>query len=282
MNFIIRGLNFIISILALQVCNGQDLTFTNTPLKEYMISEECCSLSNNNFNQSADQNNDGEISIEEAEAIQSILIRDIAMQYQIKTLQEIHFFTNLKVLKVNNSYYLEEITLPPLDSLESFQTSSNQVLKTIDVSRTTYINDLRIEDCIDTLEYLNIQNGTVAENFSLFYCEKIAFACVDEEEYELVAPNVLDFISSENCINQNKNLTIEQSLTLYPNPTSGILFLDSIDDIVEINLMDMSGSSYFNCINHCNKINTSFLLPGVYLIKISTERGSLISKFIKY
>lgn len=65
-------------------------------------------------------------------------------------------------------------------------------------------------------------------------------------------------------------------VTIYPNPTNGILNFNSKSEVQSIAIFDLSGRkiSEFNS----NQINISSLPKGIYLIKISTEDGKTTTK----
>lgn len=65
-------------------------------------------------------------------------------------------------------------------------------------------------------------------------------------------------------------------ISLYPNPTSGILNIESKSEIRNVALFDLSGRkiSEFNS----SQINISSLPKGIYLIKISTKDGKTTTK----
>lgn len=65
-------------------------------------------------------------------------------------------------------------------------------------------------------------------------------------------------------------------VTIYPNPTNGILNFNSKSEVQNIAIFDLSGRkiSEFNS----NQINISSLPKGIYLIKISTKDGKTTTK----
>src|SRR5690606_32804737 len=65
-------------------------------------------------------------------------------------------------------------------------------------------------------------------------------------------------------------------VTIYPNPTTGILNFNSKSEIQNVVLFDLSGRkiSEFNS----SQINISSLPKGIYLVKISTKDGKTTTK----
>jgi hypothetical protein len=92
--------------------------------------------------------------------------------------------------------------------------------------------------------------------------------------------NVLyQWCPSGNCIESptaNENIMIQETLSLYPNPASGELFISSAPIGSDISISDMSGRVLLNeKINSENqKIDVSSLKSGVYLAKV----GGIVRK----
>lgn len=69
--------------------------------------------------------------------------------------------------------------------------------------------------------------------------------------------------------------------TLYPNPTSDILYIDTKQRISKIEIFDMSGRLLKTADGKEKKVSVEQLNKGTYLILIHTENGVVNSKFIK-
>lgn len=69
--------------------------------------------------------------------------------------------------------------------------------------------------------------------------------------------------------------------TLYPNPTSDILNIETQQKISKIEIFDMSGKLLKTENGKDKKVSVSQLTKGMYLIKLYTENGVVNSKFIK-
>ena len=79
------------------------------------------------------------------------------------------------------------------------------------------------------------------------------------------------------------NFEFEDEFILYPIPTNSILNIQPINS-VEINSVEIYnafGQIVFKSHNFGTNINVSMLQSGNYFIKLNTEKGSAISKFIK-
>lgn len=69
--------------------------------------------------------------------------------------------------------------------------------------------------------------------------------------------------------------------TLYPNPTSDVLNIETKQTISKIEIFDLSGKLLKSESGKDKKITVSQLAKGMYLIKLYTENGVVTSKFIK-
>jgi len=69
-------------------------------------------------------------------------------------------------------------------------------------------------------------------------------------------------------------------MNVYPNPTSNYLFIDSEQDIVNIEVIDVAGKQILQK-DRENVIDVTFLPVGVYTLKITTKSMVSIQKFIK-
>ncbi len=80
------------------------------------------------------------------------------------------------------------------------------------------------------------------------------------------------------------NTTLENNFTIYPNPTSGILFLKGLpDEPAEIRISDLNGKIIKEFKSHSNieEINIQNKPTGVYFIRINTKKGVIYFKILK-
>lgn len=89
-------------------------------------------------------------------------------------------------------------------------------------------------------------------------------------EYKTVTVGLIDGIVSVN----------ENLITVYPNPVNTILHLNGIPN-ADVQIFDLSGKLIINKQNTDNQIDVSGLQSGIYSIKITSENGTVIRKFIK-
>ena len=179
------------------------ITFTDPKFKVYLLQEDLCVLNEIyslegllsewthswNVNGKIDADNDGEISIAEAENVEIIHIWE---DMGIVDMRELSYFTNLKVLEVignditsldiSNNTALEWLTITSYDSFTTLDISNNPELKylrcanqltALNVSKNTKLGFL---DCsYNEITTLDVSNNTALE----------VLFCVDNQLTEL-------------------------------------------------------------------------------------------------
>ena len=74
---------------------------------------------------------------------------------------------------------------------------------------------------------------------------------------------------------------IDNSITVSPNPTSGIVNINSNFIINKVELYDMQGRLLETHIGETKTLNIIEKSNGIYFFKITTEKGSKVEKLIK-
>ncbi len=92
----------------------------------------------------------------------------------------------------------------------------------------------------------------------------------------------------DNKIAWNENLTVlglnnnlEQFVTITPNPTNGVLSIESESNIETIKVYNVLGKLVLEQSNPSNQIDISSLSNGLLFIQIETDEGSFVKKIIK-
>lgn len=281
---------FILSIHSLGY--SQSLSFSDPELKRYLITEMCIdtNLTDNNgwWNGSmdADLDDDGEISQHEAMQITNIGIQDHTDAYNIKTIQDLSQFSDLTWLQIINVDSIRSISNLGLDSLHSLWIGANRTLDSVDISDLVHLTkDLRVED-IDTLSYLNIQNGSVAQYFSLFYTEHIHSACIDSiaREYEEVQWRMISGLPAvDSCSRLTSSIeqTEPMQIDVYPNPSTGEIKVHSPLEVLEVKIYGINGKLISKRKPMNNQIDISSLASGLYQLQFITRNGSVYRKIVK-
>ncbi len=96
---------------------------------------------------------------------------------------------------------------------------------------------------------------------------------------------IVDNFSVTEVLGTSEN-TLDSKFSVFPNPTASVLNIsNSIDAAIQkIELSDLNGRSIKN-INISNvtetQVNISDISQGVYMLKITTDQGSLVKKIVK-
>jgi len=116
--------------------------------------------------------------------------------------------------------------------------------KTIDLSKSNYIFDFVA--------------GDIQDRFELFF--------------DYGTTNISECITNS-----------ELNIKVYPNPTNSILYFSSKENLQNMNITicDISGRIIKNEQVTNNQINVSNIATGIYTVKIETDKGTKITKFIK-
>ncbi len=69
--------------------------------------------------------------------------------------------------------------------------------------------------------------------------------------------------------------------SIYPNPTTDKLYINQIDNLKKVEVINMNGQLVFSKENNLETIDVSHLQNGVYFLKVYAQNGSTAKKFIK-
>ncbi len=70
-------------------------------------------------------------------------------------------------------------------------------------------------------------------------------------------------------------------LVLYPNPVSHTLYIGGDQEILSTEVLNMNGSVMLKSTGNTRKINIESMPMGVYYLKIITDNGAVMKKFVK-
>jgi len=235
---------------------------------------------------------------------------------QSPNLKKIHCFenqiTNLDVS--NNSIIIEiscfenqltslDVTQNPL--LESLSISHNQI-STIDLSQNfnlisfgcLYTNLVSLDlsqntnltylSCYyNSLTSLNVKNGNNLNMVNMLAYENPNLTCIQVDDENAIYPECIgqngwckdeSAIYSEDCTLGIEDNTIN-SFSIYPNPTKGVLYIESQQQIETVKIYSLQGQLIKESSN--SKIDVSQLTTGLYFIQVTIEGIIITKKFIK-
>ena len=84
------------------------------------------------------------------------------------------------------------------------------------------------------------------------------------------------------CTNSIESTTGFNTLTIYPNPNSGIISFhtDNGEDFDKVNVFNSYGT-FINTYNYNSSLDLSYLPNGIYMLQFHTKEGSFYKKMIK-
>ena len=74
---------------------------------------------------------------------------------------------------------------------------------------------------------------------------------------------------------------LAEGLSLYPNPVSDILMIDSKLKLEKVEIYSVLGQRIKEIESNFNSISTNYLSRGIYMVKIYSEKGTAVKKLIK-
>ncbi len=157
----------------------------------------------------------------------------------------------------------------------------NLTITTVDTSVTQTGTDLSANEMIATYQWLDCNNNYAeipGATFRTYYVlangtyavEVTSFGCVDTSScYTVIVTDVV-----ENKINN--------VFSIYPNPATNQIEVVSHNlDIKNISIIDVTGKIILENKDSNQKINISNLSKGLYFIKIQSDKGESVQRFIK-
>jgi hypothetical protein len=73
----------------------------------------------------------------------------------------------------------------------------------------------------------------------------------------------------------------KDTFTLYPNPVSGTLNISTTEIITDCQIFNIQGQLVYSTKSDVKEIATDNWTSGIYIIRITTEKGSAEKRFIK-
>jgi len=204
-------------------------------------------------------------------------------------------YNYLTVLDVSQNTALEIFrcrynSLTVLDLLQN--TSIKQVfcdnnsIGVLDLSQATALSF--ISCYTNNLTALDVSNGNNSsigsQQFKAYLNPNLTCIQVDDVAYSTTNWTNIDagVSFSTNCgslgINEHVN---NINLSIYPNPTSDNLTIDTEDNIESIIIVDIMGKQVKTFIPTANTIDVSSLVKGIYFLQVKTENEIFNNRFIK-
>jgi hypothetical protein len=135
------------------------------------------------------------------------------------------------------------------------------------IAYNLYINEELVLENTNDLSYTtDVAAGlTVAKVVALYEDDKTSVSVIG---------NILIETNTESI---EENVTF---LGIYPNPVGDILYIETESDIKEIAIYDIYGRQQVTE-TPSRQVDVADLTSGIYFIKINTEKGNIVKRFIK-
>lgn len=281
-------LNIILLIIGFTICNSQTIEFQDKELERYFVNEKCCFDSRNPDSLFvADFNGDKNIQREEAELITNLSITDLQKKYTINSVSDLNYFQNIESLVIIYHDSLQVFRNMNFQSMNSLFISNCATMNYIDISNLTNLTkSLKIEGLI-SLDYLNIHNGSVADEFSMFYTINVKYACIDDIEKEkriLFVSGSMEEGSEPDlyCTNSYTNISDKMNIDdIVITNMDNELSIDTKLNILDYTIASVEGKQFKVSEQYSSNIDISGLTSGIYFIYLNTNNNTHIIKFIK-
>lgn len=112
--------------------------------------------------------------------------------------------------------------------------------------------------------------------------QTINYACKFAFAGGLAVTKYLSYKVGDNCVLGIDDHLLSQSLNLYPNPVKNILNIDFKEiKLTKIEIYSVIGKKMKQFTSNLHKVNVDDLSSGLYLIQVTSDKGSYTTKFIK-
>lgn len=98
---------------------------------------------------------------------------------------------------------------------------------------------------------------------------------------KLTINNGINNIAIYNSILLSNNTLQQQVFTIYPNPVSSILNIETEAQITKMLFYNLQGQEVLSVNDAIENIDVSFLSAGIYFIHIETQKGNVVKKLVK-
>jgi hypothetical protein len=189
------------------------------------------------------------------------------------------FTQNTALTKLNCAYNeLTSLNLSQNNLLELVFCDHNQI-STLDLAQNTSL--VQFTGVANELNYLNIANGqnTLITYFLSQGNPNLACIQVDDAAYSTTNWTSIDATSSfsENCGNVGINESNNVNISIYPNPTNGVVTFETEEKITSIEVYNLAGQKV-SVFNNTKTIDISNLSNGIYAATVITGSSNPVVK----
>lgn len=212
----------------------------------------------------------------------------------------------LTTLLATGNALLTSLTMPgqtppgPKSSRANKTSIANTTLTTVDVQNNglTGTLDLTSYSALTTIKVngnnltgLNVGNGNNANvptaNFDARNNSRLSTIIVDNVSYSTTNwTSVVDAgvtFSAGGVLGLDENI-LSSKVSVYPNPSSGVLNVDIPSDVLvsNVSIFDVTGKQVKIFKSISKSLDISSLSTGIYILKIDTNKGVVSKKVLKY
>lgn len=203
---------------------------------------------------------------------------------QLSTAFDFTGMSNLHIFKCSDNH-LTNLDITPLTALNVFDCSNNSI-NTIDFS---YNNSNVSAYCNhNALHTIFMKNG-FDDSVHFEYNPTLQFVCADAEEIPSLLDKIIEYgytnvtVGSE-CMLDVASFTAKPDFTVYPNPVTDVMHIQSETDvpIIALSVYNMLGQLVADFPDTKSHIaNISHLHTGNYILKVVSAEGISSIRFIK-
>ncbi|MDG1228161.1 MAG: carbohydrate-binding protein, partial [Polaribacter sp.] len=168
----------------------------------------------------------------------------------------------------------------------SFETIGNEVKFTfelLDSEKTGVVAYLWKQSPFSEIVMDNVGGKKFTKTISGFTNgQTISYACKFAFAGGQSVTKYFSYTVGDTCVLGIEDNTLAESVKCYPNPAYSVLNIYSpIIDLTKVEIYSLIGKKLFDSTANLNQIYVDDLSNGLYFIKISSEKGKFITKFIK-
>lgn len=205
--------------------------------------------------------------------------------------------TNISTIDLSNNQNLEQLGLNNNNQLQNLNLENNSYISSLNLSGNNLtslnVNNLFLLDSFNCsnnqLTDLYIKNNRIETSIILNNNPNLNYVCSDANQVVLVQNNlnlsgIYNVVVNANCSTGSplaiNNFDESLEISLFPNPTSGLISFNTVSKIDKIEIYDLNGRKVIENKN-TGSINVEQLQNGFYFAKAYFQNNSKTMKFLK-
>lgn len=201
-------------------------------------------------------------------------------------------YNSFITIDLSNNLLLEKFSCFNNNQITDLSFVNNSILTRVYCNNNINLSTINIQNGANNLLNGTVSNGNIPETFSNRFSaiNNPNLHCVFVDDVPNCVANWLGVDATSNFVNSSTecdNLQIEEFstnlFTIYPNPVNDILFIENNynDVIKKIIVYNLLGKTIIEQNGNNFQLNFSNISSGLYLMKITTEKETIINKIIK-